>query len=262
METDTGSTSMWTGTIWTPISTKGAIDIHDRHVHTKLIGSFYHIHVGLVETITVATAKNDNQINVSDASNWVVGDQLDIINAGTSEPTEPQIIAIAANLVTLDRPLNFAWPIGTEVQKISDALNVATPTSFKVTVPVNESWHIETIMLTMTINSEGDDTKFGDIDDGLDNGCVLRVYSGSDDQFFTFANWKNNADIGLNMKVEYHARSGGGKRGFAGHGDILNRTGAVPQIRGTEGDYLEFLTQDDLSSLHGFRIKVLGHLEE
>lgn len=261
IETDTGSKHIWTGTRWVSSGSKGAINIHDKHVHTRAVSSFFHRHVGAVETLTVATAKNATQINVSDASAWAVSDRLDFMDGDIGEPTEPEITAIAANLVTLDRPLNFAWPIGTEVQKIDENMNIATPTSFRVTVPANESWHTQTIILSMLMATAGDDTNFGDIP-ALTNGVVLRAYDGLTDTYRTFENWKNNGEIAFNMITQYNDKAGGGQFGFNGQGLILERTGAVPQIRGTEGDYIELLTQDDLSSLAGFRIKLLGHLEE
>lgn len=261
METDTGSTFMWTGTQWVSNGSKGAMNIHVKHVHTRPISSFFHRHVGAVETLTVASAKNANQITVSNAAAWAVDDRLDITNGGDSEPTEPEIIAIAANLITLDRPLNNAWPIGSNVQKIDENMNVVAPQSFRVTVPIDESWHVETIILNMVMSTDGDDTKFGDLD-RLTNGVVIRSYDGVTDSYYTFTNWKDNSEIAFNMETQYNPKTGGGKFGFNGIGQILGRTGAVPELRGQEGDYLELLVQDDLSGLFNFRVKLLGHLEE
>lgn len=262
MEIDTGSTHMWTGIQWVSSGSKGAMNIHNKHVHTRPVSSFFHRHVGAVETLTVASVKNDTQITVSNAAAWVVDDRLDITNAGDSEPTEPEIVDIASNVVTLDRPLNFAWPVGTQVQKIDENMNAVTvPTSFRVTIPNDESWHVETIILNMIMGSAGDDTTFGDLT-RLTNGLLIRAYDGELDQYYTLANWKSNGEIAFNMVTQYNDKAGGGKFGFNGQGNILGRTGAVIQLRGWEGDFMEIATQDDLSGLDGFRIKLLGHLEE
>jgi len=91
---------------------------------------------------------------------------------------------------------------------------------------------------------------------------VFRAYNGLADQYRTFTLWKTNADINLDTGgLTYKAKAPAGLYGISADGDITGRSGAIPEISGVNGDYLEILIQDDLSSLVEFVIKAQGHVE-
>jgi len=206
----------------------------------------------------------DTSVTVVDASGLSVGNYLQLEN-GVLETTFPIITAIVTNTITLDRPLNIAFPIGATVEKILVDMSVvgslASPQSFKLSPDSDELWHIMSFIISSTFNTAADDSLFGNLP-ALTNGIILRGYSAAADQYRTFTNWKTNSDIKLDMyDVPYTDKAGSGLFGLNGNGAIYLRTGATPTLDGTAGDYLEVLIQDDLSTLNTLKLKGQGHIE-
>jgi len=248
----------------------GALDVHIKDVHDTAISKYFHRHTGVSDTIAVASLKGDTAITVYDGTLFAVLDYLHIKDT-IYESTFPQITAISGNTLTLDRPLDNAYSIGDDVSIVIIDMNevgtLASPISFKFTPIVGETWHVVRIIFTMTHGTEGDLGLFGDIS-SLTNGVVLRVYNASANQYATLAAWKNNGEIKDDMYfLDFDLRTAtffgtGGTNGTTGKGDIKDGSGAVPKLNGTDGDYMELLIQDDLSSLNTFRLKGQGHLEQ
>lgn len=246
-------------------SLKGALNIHDADVHNVPVNEYFSRPLGVSSTLSVAAAVGDTQITVVNGAVFAVGDFLGSVGF-PSESIFKQITVIAGNVLTLDAPLDNAYPIGTQVDTFQINMNVlgtlAAPVSYKF-IPANgQIWHIVRFLFSMTHGTAGDLGLFGNLPK-LTNGAVLRGYDGATGTFRTFMNVKSNADLKNNMyDVEFDARSGGGGTyGTSGRGSIKIGTGAVPVLNSSAGDYFEILIQDDLTALASFRTKVQGHIE-
>ena len=246
-------------------SLNGAINIHDADVHTIPINEYFSRYLGIESTLTVAASVGDTSVTVVNGGLFTVGDWIGNVTTPT-ESIYKQITAISVNTLTLDGPLDNAYPIGKAINVFDIDMNaigtLLTPVSFKFIPATGETWHIVRFLFSMTHGSAGDLGLFGNLPP-LVNGAVLRGYDGASGTFRTFMNIKTNSDTKNNMyDVDFNVRaSGGGTYGTTGRGSIKLGTGAVPKLVGDNGDYFEILIQDDLSGLDGFRMKVQGHIE-
>lgn len=250
-----------------PISSlNGALDVHDADVHTIPFNEYFHRHTGISTTLSVASLANATSITVTSSTGMVVGDMLQISN-GTIELTFPRITIITGNVLTLDRPLNNAYAIGTIVDVVSINMRsvagtLTAPISYRLTPNSNQTVHLVRYIFSMTHSTAGDLGLFGNIT-ALTNGVTVRRYDGASGTYKTFTHWNSNADIKDDMyDLEFDTRSGGGGAyGTSGRGSIKDGTGAVPKLDGSVGDYMEILIQDDITGLVRFQIKGQGHIE-
>ncbi len=245
-------------------SLDGAINVNQIDITTGVVNELFHRHTGIATTVRVAVVAGDTSVDVVSAGGFSAGDYLAITGVNT-EPTLPVITGIAGTVLTLDRPLDMSMAIGSSVLATAIDMNVvgslASPIVFSIEPNSTEHWHIISFILGATFSSDTDDSKFGNLA-ALTNGCTLRNYNGTTGVYQTLTNWKTNSDIKLDMyDLPYTSKSGGGKFGMNGNGDIKNRTGSAPHINGALGDKLELWIQDDLSSLTTFRLKAQGHRE-
>ena len=246
-------------------SLKGALNIHNADVHNDIVDQHVHQHTVTITTFAVENVVNDYQFTVADATGFAVGDGLHIGTTNT-ETTHPAIIAIAAQLITLDRRLDKAHLVGESVIKVildmalaGQVGTLAAPQEYRLFPPPGEVWHITRILFSMVHGTAGDLGLYGNLSP-LVNGVVLRAKRGG--QYGTLTNWKVNADIKEDMfDVVFDTRaSGGGSFGTSGRGSF-SATGAVVRLDGDLGDALEVYIQDDITALDLVTMKGQGHLE-
>ena len=246
-------------------SVGGALNVHDADVHNIPVNEYFSRFLGISDPLAIAAAVGDTQVTVTDGTKFAVGDWIGNVTTPT-ESIYKQITVIVGNLITLDGPLDNAYPVGKIINTFSIDMNVvgtlAIPISYKFIPATGQIWHIVRFLFSMVHGSAGDLGLFGNLSP-LINGAVLRGYNGASGTFRTFMNIKDNADMKNNMyDIEFDTRSGGGGvYGTSGRGSIKIGTGAVPKLDGDNGDYFEILIQDDLSGLDSFRMKVQGHIE-
>lgn len=259
-ETDTGDRYRWTGTTWIRTHTKGAVNVHDPNIHVNFISSLFHRDSGASTTFASNAAIGATAIVVTSAVGIAIGDELELNN--TVAPLEfPIVTNVVGTTVTLDRPLSYAYTAGQAVKEITSALNVlgtlGAPVSFTYH-PIGSITHIVRITLSLTHGTAGDLGLFGNLA-ALTNGVILRGYIAG--VFYTFANWKSNANIKSDVfDVEFDTRSGGGTFGTSARGSFVE-LGTVVALDPEAGDYLELLIQDNLTGLTTFKAKAQGHLE-
>ncbi|MCK4758731.1 MAG: hypothetical protein KAT69_01710 [Candidatus Aminicenantes bacterium] len=244
----------------------GAIDTHKADVHNIPVNDYVHRHVSPTTLVAAVTA-GDIQIQVADATGFVVGEYVHMGPIGnTKEPIHPQVTVqdIPGGIVTLDRPIDFSYANGEDVSVAivnmvtgSVGATLAAPVVYRYLPHNGQVEHIERLLFSMVHNTAADDSKFGG-EAALANGIVLRAFING--QYGTFTNWKTNSDIKLDMfDVEYTDKAGGGDFGTNGRGSF-NRIGVVIKLDPAQGDFVEFLVQDpqDILSL---KIKMQGHVE-
>lgn len=245
-----------------PVSSyMGAIDVHIAEVHQQIVNELFHFHTGIESTIAVAVTAGDVSIELADATGFLINDTIQI-NNGQIETTFPIITDTpGGNVLVLDRPLDFNYNIGDIVEivhtDISDDIGtLLSPVSHVSRPEPGIVWFINRIILTMTHATEATDDRFGGIAE-LENGFVLRANISG--QFGSFTNWKTNEDIILDMyDVRYSDKAGPSLFGTSGRGSF-SRIGAWIILNGNNGDFLEGLTQDDLTGLNSFFINAQGY---
>ena len=194
-------------------SLSGALNIHDADVHTKIVNSQFSQTTATTTTFAAIATAGSTSITLTSATGFAIGSYLDIYNATQEELTKIQIINLVGSVVTLDRPLDFTYAIGDNIDKSLVNMNVigtlASPQAFHVQPFGSDVWHLKRILIEMTHSSAGDNGLFGNIT-ALTNGVVLRRYDGTTGVTSTFTNWKTNGDIVTDVyDVTYAARSGG-----------------------------------------------------
>jgi len=258
---DTGDRFRWSSTAWIHVGIAGATLVDTFHQENLFINKQFAGVEVTSTTLAIAASALDRVINVVSATGITAGVTLQI-NGGTSEPVFFTVISVATLAVTLDRQIDVAHAIGTTVAVAPIDMDVVgsagTPVVFSIGPPSGEVWHITRFLIAMAHSSAGDLGLFGDIA-ALTNGVVVRTYLNS--VYRTLTNWKTNADMSSDMyDVSFDTRSGGGgSYGTSGRWSI-DRTAAAIALDGTNGDKIQVVIQDDVSSLDFFRIKAQGHV--
>jgi len=232
--------------------------------YLEVVNKYFHQRTGIESNLTIATSASgtDWNITVVDGSVFTIGDYIRIGN-GLTENTHPRVTAIATNLLTLDRRIDLNHAIGTpvEVSYIDMAATgligtISDPQEYFVAPDQGDVWYISRILFSMVHSTAGDLGLFGNLS-ALTNGLVMRVRI--DGVYYTFTNWKTNADIKSDMfDVAFDARSGGqGSFGTSGRG-TFKETGSVIRLDGDTNDTFEIYIQDNITALGFFTIKAQG----
>jgi len=211
-------------------------------------------------TLTTVTAKDDYIINVASATGFVVDQYLTIFSIADNRVYFSNILAINGTAITLDRPLDFEFPIGAGVTVGITNMNVdgsVTPQIFGIRNPVGGditlSVDITRLMFKILTASAPDLSEFGDIAGGITRGVQIRRVDGT---YQNIVNFKTNGDMkNIMYDIAIQAASGNQQDGLTGR-FTLSALGAVVRIG--EGEDLQIIIQDDLTSLGSFTIIAEG----
>lgn len=216
-------------------------------------------------TLTVTTAKDDYIISVTSATDFVVGQYLTLYSIASNRVYFSNILAINTLDITLDRPLDFEFNSADSVISVGNTnMNVngsVTPQIFGVRNPVVGgdiplAIDITRLMFNCLTSTTPILTDFGDITGGLLRGIVIRKIDG---EYHNILNAKSNSEL-KNMMYDFEIETAAaaaqdgfnGRITFAGQ----NKMGVV--IRLQEGEDLQIIIQDDLTSLDNFEIIAEG----
>jgi hypothetical protein len=245
-------------------SYKGALDVHQAEVHSEVVNELFNLHTGVETTIAVAVTAGDTSVEVADTTGFSVGSALEI-HDGNRETTFPLITALpGANVMALDRPLDFDYAIGDTVDEVHTDLRtslgtLAAPVVHVIKPGPGQVWYINRIIIAMVHGSAGADDLFGDLA-ALTNGVVLRANING--QYGSFTNWKSNGDIRLDMYDVAYSDKAGGPAGFGTSGrGSFSRIGVLVRLDGDVGDFMDLLIQDDVTNLASFFINGQGYIE-
>ena len=144
-----------------------------------LIGKFNQIHDST--TLASVTSIGDKTITVADATGFVIGDYIIIFSNVTNRVYVGYALNVVGTTITLDTPLDSAFPIGADVDASSTALNIdgsVTPQVFGIRgaeeAGIQVKIDITRIIMQCQTATAVDLSTFGDIAGGLTNGLVLR----------------------------------------------------------------------------------------
>lgn len=178
------------------------------------------------------------------------------------------VLSKSNDTVFVDTPLDVAYPSGsyvdiTTIEMAVDASSTSQTFGLRGVSPspIGLSIDITRIIFTMVMTTAPEFSDFGDITDGLINGLVLRKRDG---RYFNVFNVKTNQELASLMydmtvfeasKV-FNTNTIVGRLTFGGQ----SKVGVV--IRLNPGEDLEFILQDDFSSLISMKIVAEGHIVE
>jgi hypothetical protein len=217
-------------------------------------------------TLSVLAVLDERTITVTSPTGFVIGQYLSIFNIAANRFYLANIINVVGSVVTLDSPLDFAYPVGSFVTGGNENMNVngsVTPVIFGVRntdEQIGSEFDITRIIFHCETDTAVDLSKFGDIAGGIANGIVMRKVDGVQRNIF---NAKTNGKLkGMMFDFDPEVAQGNQQDGFTGRMTFggQNKMGVV--IRLKQGEDLQLIIQDDLTSLQLLTITVEGHIVE
>lgn len=232
---------------------------------------FYKLNNGWT-SLTAETVVGEMTITVASVASASVGNSVVVSDVVNARFYIAHVLAINGLVVTVDTPIDFPYLSGSDVAFASHDMNVdgsVTPQVFGIRLaepPASLQEEIKLditrVMHSMTTDGLGNLPDFGDIVGGLTNGMVLRKKY-IDGTFANITNIKTNGDFSL-MAYDFDrfvaANPGTGVNGskwrmtFGGE----EKMGTV--IRLSAGEDLQWVIQDDLSSILNFENMAQGSL--
>jgi hypothetical protein len=243
------------------------VNLQDQHT-PAIIAPFNQIQQST--TLSVGASIGDRNITLTSVTGIVDGSYLVLFNPTAIRFSQFYVIGSpSGNIVTLDTPLDFAYPTGTYCDIGITNMNVngsVTPQVFGLrgtgTPPgVHLTFDVTRIMFEIFSDTAVDLSKFGDLT-RLANGLVMRKRDGAYNNIF---NVKSNGEIAV-MAYDWDpyvsTNPTQGQDGFTSRLTFggQNKIGVVQRLE--IGEDLEIIIQDDLRLLDRFIILAEGHIVE
>lgn len=221
------------------------------------------LHKTIASTTLAAPATIDTYVTtVTDATGFLVGHLLALSDPASQQVYFGEIIGLAGNIVTVDRPFDFTFEAGLMATANATNMNVngsSTTQVFGLRQGIDDgilfTVDLHRMMLTMMTATACDLSTFGDIAGGLTKGCTFRRRDGNR---VNIANIKTNLDIAsqaYDMTIFTATNPAQGQDGVTSRLSF-NKFGGVVRIAPDE-DY-EVLINDNLSTLTKFILVVQG----
>jgi len=217
-------------------------------------------------TLTTTIAKGDMTIDVDTTTGFVAGVFIVLANATENRyMTARQVGAIAGSTVTLDTPVDFEYPAGTQITNGSTNLGVNGAVTTQVfSLRASDPGlplivDITRMIFTCTTATAVDMSTFGDLA-ALTNGLVLRRVDGTYNNIF---NVKTNGEIASLMydfQVYDATNPQQGQDGFVSRLTFAGQNKIGVTLRIGPDEDVELLIQDDLSGLTDFTVMFEGHV--
>jgi len=244
----------------------GVLDVKIQDQHTAVIILPMALEVART-TLAIQTAIEDRIINVTDATGFVVGHHIRLVDSVSDKFYYATILSINVNAITVDTPIDFEYVVGSQI--VDATINMAvdgsvTPVIFKhrLGVPSTPSaTDITRVILTCTTSGGIDLSGFGD-GVALTNGLVLRQTGDPRTNIF---NVKANADIS-NIAYDFNiydtTNPAQGLDGFVSRLTFAGQNKIGVSLRIGQDDNLEVIIQDDLTGLESLSLIAEGHVVE
>ena len=219
-------------------------------------------------TVAVAPTMGSHQVTVDDDAGISAGDYLVLFSLGDARVSTFLVVGTpVANVVTVDSPIDFSYPIGASVEFGTIDMDVngsaGSPQVFGIRgsttpQPVDITIEITRIITLCLCGSTPELDEFGDIAGGLTNGLVLRHRTNG--SYENKLNVKTNGDL-ANQQYDFREIEGGGF--FGGQPGFYARmtfTKMGSAIRLEPGEDLELVISDPLASLDVYRVIAQGKI--
>lgn len=219
-------------------------------------------------TLSVPAVKGAYTITLTSTTGFASGTYVILFDPSSMNFSFYKQIGVAVgNVITLDTPLDYAYPAGTNVDAATTNMNVngaVTPQIFGLrgvgTPPgVDVTVDITRILFYCIAASAVDLSTFADIA-ALTRGLVLRKRNSVVENIF---NVKSNAELaGLMFDFSVSAATNPvqGEDGFFARLTFAGQEKIGVAIRLPVGEDLEFIIQDDLSAITSLQVIAEGHL--
>ncbi len=209
----------------------------------------------------------DLTFDVSDATGFLTGHYLSIFNIAANRFFLANILDVTDDTITVETPLDFAYPVGSFVTAGEINLNVdgsSTPVIYglrNTEEAIGSAFDITKLIFTCLTSTAVDLSKFGDISGGLTNGLVLRKKDGEYKNIF---NVKTNGDISNIMKYEPLSATNPaqGQDGFIGTMTFAGQNEMGVTIRLEPGEDIQLINQDALQTITTLSVIAKGHIVE
>ena len=253
-----------TGTLGDPYRMRGETFIQDQITPTvilpfnKIRNTTTTTSLGVIDAYTIV---------VTSSAGMLVGDVFIIFSITDNKYYQGHILVIATNTITLDTPLDFAFPIGATVEFGISNMNVdgsVTPQIFGVRGLATPAGIASTFDITRIIFKCETDTavslaKFGDLTK-LTRGLQFRLKNGTHQN--NIFNVKSNGELGgIAYDLALYVASGPqGQNGFTSRLTFNGQNRMGVALRIPLGTDLEFLVQDNLTGLTNLEVTAEGHI--
>ncbi len=191
----------------------------------------------------------------------LIGDEILLLDTVNNRELYAVVKNVNVDVITIDRPIDNNFIVANTLgRKVSSKMNVDGSSTKKIftvragTVPIDFAF----FGVSMSDNSIMDETKFGSLTE-LNNGLVLRIVNSYQESIFTF---KKNADFSLYGMSEYPEKVPAGTYAFLSKLNFNGQENRGVVLRVSDNDVIQFIVQDNLSTLDDFRCVAVGHLTE
>lgn len=219
-------------------------------------------------TVAASASIDDKVIQLASTAGIAAGHTITLVDGNDPAvyATTVGVVSVSAPNVTIDTPLDTDLKVGDSAAASTSEMNVngsVTPQvftirGFDISPSLQVTFDVTAINIQITCTDPPGFGEFGDLT-ALTNGIVLRR---TDGDYQNLMNVKSNSDfallshdtdfyfsslpIGINGVFSRHAIAGQQNHGVA--------------LRLKPGENLEFIIQDDLSTLLSFRAIAQGHV--
>jgi len=225
----------------------------------------------LTPTLAEAPTIDTYTITLEAGHSVTAGESLSIIYAEETPEAHPhymtaEVLNVATNVLTLDEPVPYAFPVSSIVYTSTQAMNVdgsSTTKVFSLTNAFAQPADITKIIFHITDDAAMDDAKFGGISE-LTRGIVLRKKL-ADGHYENIFNAKSNGELGTlsgPIGKEYDDKAPAGVYGVTFQIDFAGQGNIGVAIRLLTGESIQLLIQDDIDALSSFHGMVKGHFTD
>lgn len=245
---------------------KSNIDVNVQDQTTKPLDLYFLAEDGAATTLSTGASAGDYDVVVTAVGGFTIGETIVLLSAAGAFYIG-EILGISTNTLSLDSPLDSDFIPGSDAVPMTKNMNVdgsSTPVIFKIrgdigSIDIPIKIDITRIMFQIISDDPAVFDKFGDIENGLTRGIVLRRNNGVMENIF---NVKTNGDLSLIAfdTTPYDSALPTGVNGLSCRYTFAGKAKHGVTIRLDIDESLDLIIQDDLQSLVQFRIMAQGHV--
>lgn len=218
-------------------------------------------------TLAAVTAIDINTITVADATGIVAGRYISIFSAADVRFYTGTVVSVASEVLTMDTPLDFVFPVGAAVDSGITDMSVDGSSTTQIfglrgsgaPPGIRLDFDVTRIIFSCLASSAIDLALFANIT-ALEKGLVLRKKDGVYNNVF---NVKSNGDI-AGIMYDFNAQAATnpaqGQDGFISRLTFggQSKIGVVQRLK--IGEDLQVLIQDNLTGISKLEIIAEGHI--
>lgn len=220
-------------------------------------------------TLAEATVLDQSYIRLSSMTGVDAGDYVIVFDTALIRFYKGNVLSTNGDTAFVDAPLDVAFNNGAFVDVTTTNMAVDGSNTIQTfglrgvsPSPIGITVDITRIIIHCQTATAVDLSKFGDIVGGITNGLVLRTRNGRQ---FNIFNVKTNGEI-ASLAYDFDARASTnpnqGQDGFLSRLTFAGQNKMGVAIRLEPGFDLEFLVQDNLSTLTLLEVIAEGHIVE